>query len=114
MKFFILSFISILFFGCTNSDKKIDLNDYNRLITQTKSLIAKKSYKNAIIKCDVALEITDTLSEAFLYKGISLMHLNEFEDAVLLCSEPTAKQCHRRLASEYLLKHFGNINIKHL
>lgn len=82
MKFFILSFISILFFGCTNSDKKIDLNDYNRLITQTKSLIANKSYKNAIIKCDVALEITDTLSEAFLYKGISLMHLNEFEDAI--------------------------------
>ena len=54
------------------------------------------------------LSITDI---EFIIKKI---YLNEFEDAVLLCSEPTAKQCHRRLASEYLLKHFGNINIKHL
>ncbi|MFA5428072.1 MAG: DUF488 domain-containing protein [Sulfurimonas sp.] len=40
--------------------------------------------------------------------------LSEFEDAVLLCSEPTAEQCHRRLAAEYIEKHFENVNIKHL
>lgn len=40
--------------------------------------------------------------------------LSEFEDAVLLCSEPTAEQCHRRLAAEYIAKHFENVNIKHL
>jgi hypothetical protein len=58
----------------------------------------EKQYNNILINRDI----------------IKKIYLNEFEDAVLLCSEPTAKQCHRRLASEYLLKHFGNINIKHL
>jgi len=40
--------------------------------------------------------------------------LSEFEDAVLLCSEPMAEQCHRRLAAEYIAKHFENVNIKHI
>ncbi len=35
--------------------------------------------------------------------------------AVLLCSEPTAEKCHRRLASKYLKKHlFPEANIVHL
>jgi hypothetical protein len=38
----------------------------------------------------------------------------ELNNACLLCSEPTPEQCHRRLVSEYLKKHFGNIEIKHL
>ena len=67
-------------------DKKINWHEY------------EKQYNNILINRDI----------------IKKIYLNEFEDAVLLCSEPTAKQCHRRLASEYLLKHFGNINIKHL
>ena len=33
---------------------------------------------------------------------------------VLLCSEPTAEQCHRRLALEYLQKHWGGVTIVHL
>jgi uncharacterized protein (DUF488 family) len=33
---------------------------------------------------------------------------------VLLCSEPTAERCHRRLALEYLQKHWEGINIIHL
>ncbi len=33
---------------------------------------------------------------------------------VLLCSEVTAENCHRRLALEYLQKSWGEINIKHL
>ena len=34
--------------------------------------------------------------------------------AVLLCSEPTAKRCHRRLAAEYLAEHWGDVKIAHL
>lgn len=67
-------------------DKKIDWLKY------------EKQYNNILTNRDVVKNISK----------------NEFEDAVLLCSEPTAKQCHRRLVSEYLLKHFENINIKHL
>jgi uncharacterized protein (DUF488 family) len=31
-----------------------------------------------------------------------------------LCSEATSEQCHRRLVVEYLQKHWGNMDIKHL
>lgn len=37
-----------------------------------------------------------------------------FDNACLLCSEPTAKQCHRRLAAEYIEKSSGGIEIIHL
>ena len=33
---------------------------------------------------------------------------------VLLCSEPTAEHCHRRLALEYLQQHWGDVIIRHL
>ena len=33
---------------------------------------------------------------------------------VLLCSEPTAEKCHRRLAAEYLAEAWGGIGIVHL
>ena len=35
-------------------------------------------------------------------------------DAVLLCSEPTAEKCHRRLLAEYLAQNNSEIKIKHL
>ena len=34
--------------------------------------------------------------------------------AVLLCSEPVAKRCHRRLAAEYLADKWGDVSIVHL
>jgi uncharacterized protein (DUF488 family) len=34
--------------------------------------------------------------------------------SVLLCSEPTAEHCHRRLVLEYLKRAWGNIEIRHL
>jgi len=33
---------------------------------------------------------------------------------VLLCSEPTAEHCHRRLVLEYLREHWGGVTISHL
>ncbi len=32
----------------------------------------------------------------------------------LLCSEPTAEKCHRRLVAEYLREKWGDIEIRHL
>ncbi|MDP2922096.1 MAG: DUF488 domain-containing protein [Candidatus Omnitrophota bacterium] len=37
-----------------------------------------------------------------------------FDNACLLCSEPTAKQCHRRLAAEYIARASKDIKIAHL
>ena len=34
--------------------------------------------------------------------------------AVMLCSEPTAEQCHRRLVAEYFQRHWGDVTIHHL
>jgi uncharacterized protein (DUF488 family) len=34
--------------------------------------------------------------------------------AVLLCSEPKATQCHRRLVAEYLAEHWDDVKIVHL
>jgi uncharacterized protein (DUF488 family) len=33
---------------------------------------------------------------------------------VLLCSEPTAERCHRRLVLEYFVKHWEGVEIHHL
>ncbi len=46
-----------------------------------------------------------------ILKNISI---EDFDNAVLLCSEPTAEQCHRRLMAEYLKNNFKNISIRHL
>ncbi len=36
------------------------------------------------------------------------------EPAALLCSEPTAERCHRRLVAEYLARKWGEVKIVHL
>jgi len=38
----------------------------------------------------------------------------EFAHACLLCSEPTADHCHRRLVAEYLRDHWGDVDIVHI
>ncbi len=38
----------------------------------------------------------------------------EFGSACLLCSEPKADKCHRRLAAEYLAQKWGNVEIRHI
>lgn len=47
-------------------------------------------------------------------KVLDNITIEEFEDSVLLCSESTAKQCHRRLMAEYIQENFEKIKIKHL
>ncbi len=47
-------------------------------------------------------------------KIIEKIDWNIFNDSVLLCSEPTAEYCHRRLLAEYLAQNKGDIKIKHL
>jgi len=38
----------------------------------------------------------------------------EFDHACMLCSEPTAENCHRRLVAEHLKRHWDNMVIRHL
>jgi uncharacterized protein (DUF488 family) len=62
----------------------------------------------------------DAYTEAYLAlirfrKVESALSRDGFEKkTVLLCSEPTAEHCHRRLALEYLQKHWNGVRIVHL
>ena len=40
--------------------------------------------------------------------------LADFDRACLLCSEPTAERCHRRLVAEHLQRALGELEIVHL
>ena len=44
----------------------------------------------------------------------ALLTPGELDQACLLCSEPKAEKCHRRLLAEYLKSKWGNVNIRHL
>ncbi len=45
----------------------------------------------------------------------SELHPEDFaERTVLLCSEPTAHECHRRLVVEYLRQHWPGLEARHL
>jgi uncharacterized protein (DUF488 family) len=36
------------------------------------------------------------------------------DNAVLLCSEPSPRHCHRRVVVEYLAEHWGDLEVSHL
>ena len=61
-----------------------------------------ENYSKAYIKLIKERKAVDSLSEQLLDK------------AVLLCSEPGAEFCHRRLAAEQIAKYYSNVKIIHL
>jgi uncharacterized protein (DUF488 family) len=84
--------------------------NYKTELTPSKELL--NGYKDKSISWKEYTKIyNQLLIDRDILKNISI---EELDNAVLLCSEPTAEQCHRRLLSEYLAKHLDNITIKHL
>ena len=80
------------------------------LLAPTKEIL--DGYKKKIIDWNEYEKCFKKLLEK--REAFKLVSLDELDNAVLLCSEPTAEKCHRRLVAEYLNEHFGNINIKHI
>lgn len=69
-------------------------------------------YKNKTVSWkEYEIEYNNILAQRKILKKIDW---NIFKDSVLLCSEPTSEQCHRRLLAEYLTKNNLDIKIKHL
>jgi uncharacterized protein (DUF488 family) len=62
-----------------------------------------QSYEDAFLALMSARRIQDRLSPALFDQR-----------SVLLCSEPTADRCHRRLVAEYLGRHWHDVTITHL
>jgi uncharacterized protein (DUF488 family) len=68
-----------------------------------KKTIPWDAYKATFLKLLAARRVEDELDE------------QSFETpTVLLCSEPTAQHCHRRLVAEYLASKWDNVKIVHL
>ena len=71
-----------------------------------------KRYKNKTIDWNqYEMEFNELIRNRKIENSINVELLN---DACLLCSEPTAEKCHRRLVAEYLQSVFPQINIIHL
>jgi uncharacterized protein (DUF488 family) len=76
----------------------------------TKELL--DGYKNQKIKWEDYERIyNDLIRKRNLIKEIDW---DFFENAVFLCSEPTAEKCHRRLLAEILAQKNSNIHVRHL
>jgi uncharacterized protein (DUF488 family) len=80
------------------------------LLAPTEELLARyrkqgeswASYEPAFLALMAERRVEERLDRALL------------DRAVLLCSEPTADRCHRRLVVEYLARHWGDLRITHL
>ena len=84
--------------------------DYKPELAPTKELL--NGYKNKEVDWQ---EYENVYNKILLDRDIlNTISIIELKNSVLLCSEPTAEQCHRRLAAEYLVNSSNNIKIKHL
>lgn len=84
--------------------------EYKPELAPSKELL--NGYKDKTVSWEEYIKIYNKLlMDRNVLKNISV---DKLDDIVLLCSEPTAEQCHRRLMAEYLAKNFEKINIKHL
>lgn len=84
--------------------------EYKPIFAPTKELL--NGYKKGGISWEEYEKIFNNILED--RKILEKIDIKDFENAVLLCSEPSAEQCHRRLTAEYLQKNFESIKIKHL
>lgn len=78
-------------------------------LAPTKELLAR--YRNVDHDWD---RYADQFGWLLAERRIEDMPRELFADACLLCSEPTADRCHRRLVAEYLQSRWGDIEIAHL
>ncbi len=84
--------------------------EYKPELAPTKELL--NGYKNKKISW---IEYEKIYNKILLDRDITKkVSINEFNNSVLLCSEPTAEHCHRRLAAEYLTNNTKNTTIAHL
>jgi uncharacterized protein (DUF488 family) len=73
-------------------DKKITWNDY------------EEKYLKLIQERNESNRFCDKFSETYA----------QYQNVVLLCSEPTAEKCHRRLAAEWICRSNADMQLEHL
>ena len=69
-------------------------------------------YKNGDFSWDqYVIEFNKTINSRNIVKNVKV---EDLESCALLCAEPTAEMCHRRLLAEYFKAHFPQIEVVHL
>lgn len=73
-----------------------------------------KRFKNKEIDWDgYVQEFAHTMNSRKIENYIAENYTN-YDNICLLCSEPTAEKCHRRLIAEIFQNHYSNLKIRHL
>ena len=88
-----------------------DIGYFHRPIFAPTKIILDAYKKKEISWEEYEGKYLDLLSERQVSTSCSPDELNM---SFLLCSEPKADNCHRRLLAEYFKKSYGNIVIRHL
>lgn len=85
---------------------------YKHIIDFSPTDFILKRYKDKEINWDqYEIEFKELIKTRRIEKSIDI---DTLRDACLLCSEPTAEKCHRRLVAEYFREIYKNLNIIHL
>jgi uncharacterized protein (DUF488 family) len=77
----------------------------------TEEILDSYKKKKTISWSEFKQQFSSLINERRIEKLIMPEAMNK---ACLLCSEPTAEKCHRRLVAEYLRDKWGNVEIRHL
>lgn len=86
--------------------------DYSHIVDFSPTDNMLKRYKNKEINWN---QYEKEFKELIMVRRIEkLVDIELLKNACLLCSEPTAEKCHRRLVAEYFRKIYKNVNIIHL
>lgn len=86
--------------------------DHNTIFAPTKEIL--DSYKKQQMSWDDYVVQYNLLIEKHNVEKIFLKKYTEFDKILLLCSEVTAENCHRRLLAERFKKYITNTDIIHL
>lgn len=96
--------------------KILDVKYYHDIMLSPTKQILSDYKKNKISWDEYEKLFLELLDKRDIKENVILKYGMDLDKVCLLCSEPTADKCHRRLVSEYLGKVFPefNINIVHL
>lgn len=84
----VIIFSLFIFFSCgSDLNYEQQIKNYNYYVNKSDSLIKIKKYKESFGYSNAAIEITDTIPNAFYLKGIASFKLNWFEESKDFFSE---------------------------
>lgn len=85
--------------------------EYMHILKLAPSKDILDSYRNSKDWESYVIDFTSLINSRNAIVGLNKL---QFEDACLLCSEPTPEFCHRRLVAEMLMEQWKDVNIIHL